>query len=134
MIRHKPTGHFSTGGMSPTFTTKGKVWNSLGALKNHLNFATDNYWNPKNIGVRSEFRKYPECEIVSFEMISAEKPGPFEMVEYLNNKITERKNTILDRIKYNPRLYRDDLPITVTYTDGTKEIVNSIGNDNTPNN
>jgi hypothetical protein len=35
-IRDKETGLFSTGGMDPTFTKKGKVWTGIGPLKAHI--------------------------------------------------------------------------------------------------
>ena len=36
-IRDKKTGLFSRGGVNPLWSEKGKTWNSLGALKNHMN-------------------------------------------------------------------------------------------------
>lgn len=36
MIKDSQTGLFSTGGTTPRFTKRGKVWSSSGALKNHL--------------------------------------------------------------------------------------------------
>ena len=35
-IRDVNTGLFSTGGMDPNWTTKGKTWTGLGSLKSHL--------------------------------------------------------------------------------------------------
>jgi hypothetical protein len=36
-IKDAANGKYSTGGMSPNWTSRGKVWNSKGALKAHLN-------------------------------------------------------------------------------------------------
>lgn len=35
-IRDRNTGLFSTGGVTPSWTKRGKTWNSEGALKSHL--------------------------------------------------------------------------------------------------
>jgi hypothetical protein len=139
MIRHKPTGTYSTGGMNPCFTSKGKVWNSLGALKNHLNLAiasTSGYWNPKHIGLRSEFRKYGECELVTFEIVHNESAGPFNLFDYLNDKIVADKEKALSNFNGNPNHYQKAFPVMVTYPDGTKEILDPLDsiNDNSPNN
>jgi hypothetical protein len=137
MIRHKPTGTYSTGGTSPTFTTKGKVWNSLGALKNHLNLATDSYWTPKHIGLRSEFRKYADCEVVTFEVVQNEKVAPFVLSEYLTNKIVERKNERLEKANVNLWPHRQNyFPLMVTYLDGTVEVIDpndSLNDNSIPN-
>lgn len=42
MIHHKRLGLYKTGGTPSNWTRKGKVWNSIGALKNHLNLHKDN--------------------------------------------------------------------------------------------
>jgi hypothetical protein len=35
-IRHKQTGLYSLGGHTPNWSKSGKVWRSMGALRNHL--------------------------------------------------------------------------------------------------
>ena len=35
-LRNKETGLFSTGGLSPIFNKKGKVWKQLNHIKSHL--------------------------------------------------------------------------------------------------
>jgi hypothetical protein len=40
-IKHAQTGLFSTGGMEPRWTTKGKTWSTIGSVKNHLRQFTD---------------------------------------------------------------------------------------------
>jgi hypothetical protein len=42
MIRHKALDLYKTAGTPAHWTRKGKVWNSIGALKNHLNLHRDN--------------------------------------------------------------------------------------------
>jgi len=53
-IRNPRTGLYSTGGTTPRWTKKGKVWRGVGPLKNHLNL------------IRG--RVYEGCEVVEFEM------------------------------------------------------------------
>lgn len=77
-IRRKRDGLFSSGGMNPRFNKKGKIWQGLGPLKNHLNlllqqhmqalrhkrdiksYAHENYkdYNEKFI--------YEECELIEY--------------------------------------------------------------------
>lgn len=55
-------GLFSTGGMEPRFNKRGKVWTSIGALKNHLNqFRDSHYWTPHNSEIR-------DWKVVEFEL------------------------------------------------------------------
>ena len=51
-IRQRTSGLFSRGGVNPKFDTKGKVWQGIGPLKNHLNVV-------ENAG-----RVYWGCEVV----------------------------------------------------------------------
>lgn len=85
MIRRKTDGLFSTGGSYPEFTKNGKVWNTLGALKNHLRIALvegTSQWNydfhrTENGNVYKTVRTvtykprnvYDDCEIVSLEQV-----------------------------------------------------------------
>ena len=57
-IRHTPTGRYSTGGMSPRFTAKGKVWNTKGSLSAHLNLIQPS--------------QYKDCVIVEIEIVRHE--------------------------------------------------------------
>lgn len=46
-IKDKNTGLFSTGGMSPRWTKKGKIWKGTGPLRAHLNqFIHTDYRSP----------------------------------------------------------------------------------------
>ena len=53
-IQHTPSGRFSTGGQSPYFTAKGKVWVSKAALSSHLTLV-----NPS---------EYKDCVVLEFEV------------------------------------------------------------------
>lgn len=58
-IRRKSDGLYSTGGMQPSFSKKGKVWNNRGALTNHFNLVTYR-------------RVYDNCEVVTVEVTAIE--------------------------------------------------------------
>jgi hypothetical protein len=58
-IRNTETGEFSTGGKSPDFNEKGKVWNSIGHLRNHIAAVLR--------GSRTK-GTYKGCEIVRFSL------------------------------------------------------------------
>lgn len=61
-IRRKSDGLFSSGGMEPTFSEKGKTWAQRGHLSNH--FAQFN---------KSEINHvYGDCEVVVLEVIEEE--------------------------------------------------------------
>jgi hypothetical protein len=61
-IRRKSDGLFSTGGMSPHFNEKGKIWNQRGHVSNHMaNFR------------KSELdRFYGNCEVVLYQVEETE--------------------------------------------------------------
>ena len=117
-IRHKD-GTFSTGGMSPYFTTKGKIWHTLGALKNHLNYATSNYWNRKHVGVTTSFHKYVDSEIVAYEMISVERETPFDLKDYFKDKIDASIKEAASAVERNPGMAKHYYPLQAVYPDGT---------------
>jgi hypothetical protein len=64
-IRRKSDGKFSTGGLTPRFTKKGKVWTEVQYLKSHLNMLKK--WREV---YRSRYEDEPfpyiDCEIVGF--------------------------------------------------------------------
>jgi hypothetical protein len=71
-IQHKPTGLYSTGGLSPKFKKKGKFWDKSGLAK-HLTMVqqfieTCKYrkTNFKNNPKYKEIAKYTECRVVKF--------------------------------------------------------------------
>jgi len=129
MIRRKSDGLFSSGGMSPKFDKKGKIWGTVGALKNHLVFAYDNYYNRGSVKLNANFYPYLECEIVVFELTPEEKPAPFVLSDFLIGKLEETaQKEVADQIKYKSA-YRE---VKITYPDGTKKVINPL-NDNPSN-
>jgi hypothetical protein len=81
-IRNKQ-GKYSTGGSYPRFTKAGKVWTSLGALKQHLDLVT----TP---------RVYKDCELV--ELLSEEHATPLLPVV---------RDRVLRRVEANEALVAD---------------------------
>jgi hypothetical protein len=79
MIRNKLTGLYSTGGgtHSPTcgFSKAGKMWATLGALKNHLRMFDNSYRSDKgnlvhlNKWMENIERRYKDCEVIEVEVI-----------------------------------------------------------------
>lgn len=59
-VRHPKSGLYSTGGTSPRWNTKGKVWNNKGALSNHLKLVND----------RTAYGE--DCEVVTIEITMVE--------------------------------------------------------------
>lgn len=54
-IRSREDGLYSCGGMDPSFSKKGKTWNSVGSLKNHLNIVSDT-------------SVYADCDVIEIEV------------------------------------------------------------------
>jgi hypothetical protein len=71
-IRNKITGLFSTGGMEPKFNKKGKVWNGIGPLKNHLHQFDHvyHYDYDTHIGYYTDETQkvYKDCEIIEYDL------------------------------------------------------------------
>lgn len=75
-VRDKATGLFSTGGSSPRWSKKGKVWGALGHVKNHLKQVVV----PRSGGFRHWYgapqtpakHPYENAELVTFRMVEAE--------------------------------------------------------------
>ena len=80
-IRDVNTGLFSTGGMDPNWTTKGKTWTGLGPLKSHLRqFVTYEQLKNGQTDYHTQINKIPEnWEVVKIKFIESE-------VELLNAK------------------------------------------------
>ncbi len=114
MIRRNSDGLFSTGGTSPTFTTKGKAWSTLGALKNHLNQAVRTYALRNNyIEVDQDFKSYLDCTIVSYKVVRQEgEPPALNLESYFIQKIDEAG---VSRKKYSGYY---DKPVMVKYPNG----------------
>lgn len=63
------TGLFSTGGYEPQWTKQGKVWNSIGSLKNHLQLYAR--------GLCGKRRDIPASwEVVTFEVVTSPSGAP----------------------------------------------------------
>lgn len=69
-ITDPETGLFSTGGSDPKWTKKGKIWRTLGALKNHLNIVQMERWVGPWSGQRrrEQFNPYEGCQVVLCEV------------------------------------------------------------------
>ena len=68
MIQRDSDGLFSSGGMDVRFTKKGKAWNSLGDLKNHLHQFHSYSGQP-----RTDY-PYHGCTIVTLEKVVVIRP------------------------------------------------------------
>ena len=62
-LRNKDTGLFSTGGLSPVFNKKGKVWKQLNHIKSHLT-----QFKPKSYCYSTD-RKFNENYLNSVEIV-----------------------------------------------------------------
>jgi hypothetical protein len=112
-IRRKSDGLYSTGGHYPSFTVKGKVWNSKSALHNHLNFnpTTTTYSYSQNPFIGAQYEKhdaYAGCELVEIEVVQTEKTS-IKLDDYREQKrqadkaaAEKRGKLIASRIKKCP--------------------------------
>lgn len=83
-IRRKTDGLYSTGGQNPKFTKKGKIWQGLGPLKNHLNLLLQEHMTSLRLkrddkSYRHEQFKdynsvfvYQECELIEYVLTEHE--------------------------------------------------------------
>ena len=69
-IQH-PDGRYSKGGSGPYWTKSGKVWASIGALKNHVNLVTDDWAKYK----KGRPHPYEECTVVVLESVEKRAPA-----------------------------------------------------------
>ena len=92
-----PDGSFSTGGACPRFTKKGKVWNGLGPLKNHLRiFET----LPK---------QYAGCVVVELELVPIEKSRKDLQAFHKDSRFAAAAERLEDKQKLLQSML-DDLP------------------------
>jgi hypothetical protein len=63
-IQRVSDGLYSTGGSSIRFSKNGKVWRTVGQLKNHLNLFKN--WKTKKIKLPVD---YQGCQVVTFKMV-----------------------------------------------------------------
>lgn len=66
-IRRKSDGLFSTGGTSPKFDSKGKVWKARNHVTSHMTQIGHQYYNPKK---KEDY--YHDCEVVEYEIVETE--------------------------------------------------------------
>lgn len=91
-IRHKETGLFSTGGLSPTWSKQGKVWQRLSYVHNHISMFVESY-RPNSV--------YKDAEVVEAEI--TEILHPIEPVsKYLLERIEVRIRYYEDLVKKRP--------------------------------
>lgn len=72
-------GQFSTGGNTPGFSNRGKVWRNIGFLKNHLN----------QLHV-DELRKYDKCVII--QLVTQEFEEGRRPVSHLVDEMLQRRS------------------------------------------
>lgn len=98
------TGLFSLGGSPPKWGKRGKIWNSIGALKNHLNGALifyeyANKFNGKNL-VNHQFCIRPDYKNAIIVEVSTNKKSSFDINEYIQSYIDKQKKESAYRRKY----------------------------------
>lgn len=92
-LRNKD-GLFSSGGSSPVFTEKGKMWHGIGHVKLHLNSLLKYEWRYKTI---------PEdWEIVAYDLVESESINAKESYEsyYFEKKEEEEQRIKASRKQY----------------------------------
>lgn len=94
-------GLFSTGGHSPAFAPRGKIWTTIGAVKNHLNqFKGNNYQGISKI--------YKDCELVilKIETTTADKKPIDAIIGELQVAAT-KKEQLRQELREKERQSRD---------------------------
>lgn len=71
------TGLFSSGGTNPRFKKKGKIWSSLGHLKNHLALFTEKYY-------RDNADPYRKAKAKAFDIVTGKEL--FDVSEYIDRR------------------------------------------------
>jgi hypothetical protein len=87
-IRSKKTGLFSTGGSSPRWSKKGKIWAGSGPLNNHLNVIKEYGGYGKIVYDREE------AELVEYELIEQEisSTALAEHIKGVEDRIQQRED------------------------------------------
>ena len=78
-IRRKSDGLFSSGGMDPDWSKKGKVWTSKGHLKNHFRLFNGKHWTLE--------RRYPdndEYQIIRYIPVEGYKCSIQDFINHVN--------------------------------------------------
>lgn len=99
MIQRKSDGLFSNGGQYPSFKKNGKVWSTMGGLKNHLHQFHD--YN----GELPHYRTFPykDCRIVALksvitELVDEECSDPQVLFESLCQEKQQKVTKLRQRI------------------------------------
>jgi len=85
-IRHVPTGQFSTGGMNPRRSSRGKVWKHQGHVLNHLGLCGNPDW-------------YKDCVVEEYELVvvkASERPLA-ELIQVKKDNDAAREREIQER-------------------------------------
>jgi len=97
-IRRKEDGLFSSGRTYPSFSKKGKTWNGLAALCNHLSLNETYCYSYRGAKYRSE-----EIEIVEMEMVQIAVMD-FTTFEEDRKKRRDKRNMVQDRRRAKRRV------------------------------
>ena len=90
-VRQKGTELYSTGGSTPKWTKKGKVWSGIGSLKNHLVQVETPRRTSWSVLGHVPVHPYRDAEIVVMVMKETETMSPMEMLRDLRVKKDETK-------------------------------------------
>ena len=92
MIRRKSDGLYSTGGTAPSFNKKGKVWSSIGALKNHIIQGVNTNYNRKAFCLWHTFADYKNCEIIELVSVITENQHPLDIMKVMIEHCEKKKD------------------------------------------
>ena len=76
-IRNRMTGHYSTGGTYPHWSTKGKMWMGAGPVSNHIGLVKKGF--------------YQFADVVAFELTEGNLVSVEEWEEALSDRKQKRK-------------------------------------------
>lgn len=114
-IRNKQTGLFSTGSCEPKWKKTGKIWKTIGALKNHLNLfdVEFGFSEPSSAGIyygynyyNSIYNNLEDWEIIEYEFVeiidhSFRWDGK-QFIEIMKKQKKDKKDkNSLKRLNYN---------------------------------
>lgn len=85
-IQRKSDGLFSTGGMSPKFDKKGKIWKNRNGVSNHLNLISD----------RDTKEIYSDCEIITYHVLYHKINKPIQVEDWTVTDATKRRKELND--------------------------------------
>ena len=83
-IRRRSDGLYSTGGAHPSFSKKGKTWDTLGHVSSHVGNNLGNYGD-----IKKSIPAYVDCELIEI-IVRHEDSAKLDMAEYVE-RISRRK-------------------------------------------